>query len=350
MFHSSAARNPAATATPCGHVAERSPAHGRWRGRCPCRPRRSPFRRASPHPAWPAGRRGRRDARRRRRGDRATRAIASIAAAATCSSARRPVSCLDGVDECVEARRRGHVRRHAHRQRRIEHDQRRQQLVAPRPRLAAGGIRQHGCPGRLRPRPRRRRHGHHRRPDRQAGGAQQVVLDARPTGGNGRGELRRVQRRAAADAHDERPIDRPDDLGGGVDRADGRLAAGMTCMTGVPDGPEQLDDRVDPPDDDLVGDDHGRVAAGTTGGATTSRWVVRHLTRAETRVRPSRVGEEPMDWKASIGSGATSDRCTSTSSSPMPGEDQPPQLHPPGHDHRAVDAVHRRRHLGVRRR
>jgi hypothetical protein len=164
---------------------------------------------------------------------------------------------LDGVDERVEAGRRGHVRRHRHGEGRIEHDQRRQQLLAPGPRLATGGVGQHGRPGDLRARARRRRNGHDGWSDRQRRGAEQVALDAELSGADGGGELGRVQRRPTAGAHHDRVVDGADDLGGCVDRGDRGLATRDDVDEGRPGDAEEPDDRVDPPDHDLVGDDHG---------------------------------------------------------------------------------------------
>ncbi len=88
---------------------------------------------------------------------------------------------------------------------------------------------------------------------------EQVVLDAAVASGHGGGELRRVQRRPTAGAHDDRLTDGADDLRGGIHGGNRRLATRDDVDDGRASGAEQPDDRVDPADDDLVGDDHGRA-------------------------------------------------------------------------------------------
>ena len=64
-----------------------------------------------------------------------------------------PAHGLEGVDERVEAGGRGHVRRHRHRRRRVEHHEAERKSVAPRPHLASAAV---GHDARPRASPRRR--------------------------------------------------------------------------------------------------------------------------------------------------------------------------------------------------
>ena len=131
--------SPTATATPWGR-GRACRGRGRWRGRCPVPPPSIASRRAGPPPAWPPGvevvrrrstaparwSRTSRDRVQRRRGDERRSVRRPVTASTAWTNASSPVAAVT----CGGMR---------HRQRRVEHDERGQQLVAPRPHLAAGG-------------------------------------------------------------------------------------------------------------------------------------------------------------------------------------------------------------------
>ena len=275
---------------------------------------------------------------------------------------------LDGVDHGVEPGRRRQGRRHGRGERRVEHDEPRQQLVAPRPDLATVGGRQHARAGDLRTGARRGRHGDDDRPGRQRSAPRARTAPHRRSAPPRRPPAwpcrapthRRCRRRRRRDGPGSPPPHRRPTLAVGSPGA-------TTWTAGSAARPSEETHRRHPPvgDDDRVGHHDGR----TSGQGRLDRSCVRSpddVHRGATPASPRRRRLWFRHWRGggsdaaafrggnhgleAARSGAQQRRTRAPRPRRVlrPGQDQPPRLPASRRRHRPVDAVHGRRDLGVR--